>query len=657
MTPCLLGGLGPRRHGEQVALGRPDPAPVLFQTEQGGDMSSNENKVVKLNDLYLQFRSGKISRRTLMTRASALGLAAGAFARFERSVPAFAQDASPIPSGQASKSLTREEYAAKLVEWWTDLKAPAKTGGTVIMGEIASANLSTYNMMLAADNPTNPVLNMVYETLDGTSPIDGQYVPALADFWEIAADGKTYTYHLNQDAKWHDGQPLTADDVVFSLAAQANPAVGSSYTATFNQAVKSFSKIDDHTVQVVATDVLAPVVFLGQSYCPIIAKHIWESIDPKDWAADGGSNGSDPSRVVGTGPLMFKEVNAGEGTSTFVRNPSYYDQSLLQAANMAQQGVSAPIIDTFVFSTWPDETAAVEALRSGDIDFYEAVPPADTASLQDPSNGTDVKLYDTYDFSFFGYNLDPSKTPLFQDVKVRQALLYALDRQSAVDNILLGFATVAQGSQPTLSIAYAPDQITTKYTFDVAKAKSLLADAGWADSDGDGILDKDGQKLSFKTMYASGSATNDQIVAFIQDSWKQIGVDAQPDPVDFAKVLLPAIEETFDYEMCFLGFSWDPTGDQSAMFSSTTYGQGGFNFMKYNNPQVDQLFQQANRELDQSKRVDELIQANNLINEDLPIAVLWFRKQRTGYQTRIQNFNPNANGGLLWTIPYTWINS
>jgi peptide/nickel transport system substrate-binding protein len=621
-------------------------------------MSSDQNPVVKLNDLYKQFTSGEIDRRTLMLRAGGLGLAASALARFSRAVPAFAQDASPVTGGSVVKSITREEYYAKLAEWWTGKTMPTKTGGTIIHGEIASSNLSTYNLLLSDNSPTNPVLNLVYETLVGSSPIDGQYVPALADYWEIAADGKTYTFHLNQNATWHDGQPLTADDVVFSCAAQANPETGSSYTATFNNTVASYSAIDAHTVQFVAVDVLAEVVFLGNAYAPVVAKHIWENVKPADWAADGGSNGTDPSRVVGTGPLMFKEVNEGEGTSTFVRNPNYYDQTFVASASVARQdgAASVPFIDTFIFSTWPDETAAIEALRAGNIDFYENVPPADVTSLQTPDQGVDVKLYDTYSFSWYGYNLDPAKTPLFQDVKVRQALFYALDRQSMVDNIMLGYAEVAQGTQPKLSIAYAPDKITTHYDFDVDKAKSLLADAGWADSDGDGILDKDGTKFSFQIMYGSGSATSDQIVAFIQDSWKAVGVDAQPNPVDFSSVLVPALTENFNFQICLLGFNWDPTADQSAMFATDSY-KAGFNAMKYSNPKVDDLFKKASRELDQDTRVGELIEAANLVNEDLPIGCMWFRKDRTAYQTRVQNFEPNGNGGLLWWVPFGWLNS
>jgi peptide/nickel transport system substrate-binding protein len=428
--------------------------------------------------------------------------------------------------------------------------------------------------------------------------------------------------------------------VLFSMEAQSDPATGSAYTSSFNEFVGSWEAVDDLTVKVVANDVFAEVVFHGNAYCPIVAKHIWESVPHDQWAADGGSNGSDPSRVVGTGPLKFQETNEGEGTSTFVKNPDYYDD--------------IAVIDTFIFTTAGDETAAVEALRAGEIDFYENVPPTDVASLQAPDQGTDVKIYDTYSFSWYGYNLDPAKTPFFQDVETRRALLHALDRQSMVDNILLGFAEVAQGTQPVLSPAYAPESITTKYTFDVAKAQELLTAAGWADSDGDGILERDGQPFSFQIMYASGSATSDQIVAFVQDSWKAIGVDAQPNPVDFSTVLVPALTENFDFQLVFLGFSWDPTGDQSAMFSTDAYGQG-FNAMKYSNPTVDELWAAAGKELDAEKRRQLLIDATNAVNEDLPMACLWFRKDRTGYQTRIHNYEPNGNGGLLWSVPYVWV--
>ncbi len=601
----------------------------------------SNNPVVKLNEAYHEFLDGKIDRRGLMIRAGALGISAASVATFMRGVPASAQEASPAasPTGDLSfTSITAAEATAQTLAAFP-MEEAASTGGKVIMGELASSSLTTTNLMLGNNNPTNPVLALVTETLVGSSPVDGQYIPGLADHWTIGPDGKTYTFFLREGVTWHDGEPFTADDVIFSMDAQSSEDTGSSYTGQFVATVESYSKIDDLTVEVVAKNVLAQVVFLGSAYAPVMPKHLWESVPFADWKTDPGSTGEDPSRVVGTGPLKFVELNAADAVARFAPYENYYDQKA--------------VFEEFIFQPWPDETSAIEALRAGQIDFYENVPPADVESLQADEN-IDVALYDTYSFSFYGTNLDPEKTTLFQDVKTRHAMAFAIDRQSIVDNIQLGFAEVAQGSQPVLSIAYAPDQIKTHYTYDPEKAKQLLTDAGWADSDGDGVLELDGQKFEFEIMYGSGSATSDQIVAYVQEAWAAVGIKATPSAVDFGAVLVPAITENFNYQLAFLGFNWDATGDQSAMFSSDQYITG-FNFMKYSNPEVDKLNKQANETIDPDARREALIEAANLVNEDLPVNVISFRKDRTAYQTRIHNYYPNALGGLLWSIPYVWV--
>ena len=605
----------------------------------------------QINDLYTQFMAGSLSRRDLAKGVAALGIPAVAVNTFMRGVPASAQDATPEASPVASPaatfepftSMTREEWKATLMAWWAEqdppYTEPTTAGGQVIMGELASSFVGTTNLMLGSDSPTNPVLALTYETLLASSPIDGQYVPGLADYWTIDEDGRTYTFYLNAGATWHDGTPLTAADVVFSMDAQSNPETGSAYTASFAGFVESYEAVDDKTVKLVANDIYAQVVFHGNTYCPIVAKHIWESVPFANWASDPGSTGEDLSRVVGSGPFVMTEYDLSNNRVAFAKNEAYWD--------------GAPVVDEFVFSASQDEVAAIEQLRAGDVDFYENVPPADVESLEAEENLT-VALYPTYSFSWWGYNLDPEKTTLFQDPEVRKALLHAVDRQSLVDNILLGYGVVANGSQPELSVAYAPDRITTVYDYNVDGAKALLESAGWVDADGDGIVEKDGQKLSFEIMYGSGSATSDQIVAAVQEYWKAIGVEGIPNPVDFSGVLVPALVENFNYQVCFLGFNWDATGDQSAMFSTEAYGQG-FNAMKYSNPVVDELFNQAAIELDDAARVELLVEANDVINEDLPIAVLWFRKDRTAYNTRLNNFVPNAPGGLLWSIPYVFV--
>jgi peptide/nickel transport system substrate-binding protein len=600
-----------------------------------------ENPVSRLNELYLQFCDGKIDRRQFVAKAGTLGLSAASLAYFFRAIPATAQEASPAATFPPFTSIKRDEWKAQLAEKFPFTKdiGAQSTGGKVIYADLASSDMNTFNGILADSAPTIEFTGLMFENLIGSSPIDGQYVPSLADYWEIAEDGKTYTFHLHPGVTWHDGQPFTADDVVFSFGAQASDDTGSSYTSTFKAAVASYRAIDAQTVEVVAADVFAPVVFFGNSYCPIMPKHIWENVAFKDWAADPGSTGEDPSRVVGTGFIKFKERNEGEGTTTFEINKSYWD--------------GPAVYDELIFQTRPDDTAAVEALRAGEVDIFDDVPQPDVASLQQEPD-LDVALYDTFNFGYYAYNLDPAKTPLFQDVKVRQALLYAVDRQSIVHNILLDLAEVANGSQPKLSIAYAPDQIKTVYNFDPDKAKQLLDEAGWTASGG-GTRSKDGTELKFEVMYGSGSAVSDQVIAAIQENWKDVGVAMTPNAVDFSKVLVPALTDNHNFQVVFLGFQWDVTGDQTAMFSTDSY-VGGFNQGKYSNPQVDELNKEAQRELDPEKRKQLLIDSANLVNEDLPVVVLWFRKGRTGYnKTRLHNFVPNALAGWYWSLPFVWV--
>jgi peptide/nickel transport system substrate-binding protein len=604
-------------------------------------MSSAHNPVRQLNELHKSYMEGKLDRRTLLARAATLGLTSYALTSYTRGILASAQEATPatvvLPGG--FKSMTREEYKAQLAADYpfTSADTERPQGGLAILGDISSSNLTTVNPMFANNFPTQDIVFQIFEQVVGLYPKGGAvFVPQLADSYEIAEDGKTYTFHLNPNATFHDGTPATAHDLEFTCDTVKNEASGIQYTQSFNDTIGSYRAVDDHTFEVVTSDVMAQIVFFPNFFAPVIARHVWESVPVENWLSDPGSTGQDPSRVVGTGPFKFDSISESEGISTFVRNDSYYDV--------------VPAVEKFIFQVWPDDTAVVEALKAEQLDVYVAnVPPSDVESLQAEEN-LDVAIYDTYQVSWYGYNLDPNKTPLFQQKEVRQALIHGIDRQSIVDNILLGFATVAIGSQPVLSEAFAPESITNKYEYDPTKAGQLLDAAGWVVGS-DGIREKDGTKLSFQITYGSGSASSDQTVAAFQDNWKAIGVDAQPNSVDFDTVMMPALTSSFDFQVIFLGFDWaSPSGSQEAMFG-TEYKGAGFNAMGYSNAQYDELSAQANRELDPEKRREILIQATNIANDDAPACTLWFAKRRIAYNVKVQNYVPTANG-LLWSLPY-----
>jgi peptide/nickel transport system substrate-binding protein len=544
--------------------------------------------------------------------------------------PALAQDATPAASGEPTRSLTREEFTTQLVEdvGYTEAETP---GGTFI-GAI-TADIQTVLPFLAEEEASIAVANLVFESLVGSDVRTGQVAPlGLADSWEIAPDNRTYTFHLSQDAKWHDGVDVTADDVQFSLDAISNPEVGSAYTGAFLDTVESWRTIDEHTVELVAVEPVYTFLFNIQAAW-IVPKHIWENVPVAEWRTDPGASGTDPSRVIGSGPFKFGEWRQGESI-TLNRNEDYRGK--------------VPYLDSYVLRIWPDRTAVVNALLNGEVDAAE-LDPGDISAVES-TPGLTVAHFPTTSFTYYEFNLDPEVTTLWQDQRVRQALLYGLDRESIVNDILLGYAEVAHGTQPVVSYAYAPDQIRTKFAYDPEKARSLLAEAGWTDTDGDGVVDKDGQSLSFELLYIAGSPTSDQIVAYMQDAWAEIGVSATPRALEFP-AWIEAVTTDAPWEIALGGLTWDASFIQDQMFGCAQY-RVGFNDMKYCNPELDTINAEAKRTFDEDARRELLIQATNIVNDEQPVAVMHFSQDHIAYSDRLQNFTPGPWG---IDLSYVWI--
>jgi peptide/nickel transport system substrate-binding protein len=565
------------------------------------------------------------TRRSLITGA----LLAGAGIVVPRSALAFVQaDGTPAAEGETIVSQTKKAFRDEIEEYF-GYSEPTTPGGEFIDANVN--DVKTIHPLLADDNASFGAVGTFYDGLFGTDIRSGQPAPTgLADYWEIAPDRRTYTFHLNKDAKWHDGTDITAHDVQFTFDAIANPELGSAYAQTMLESTESWRVIDDDTFEVVAKEPLA--TFLYDLHGLVIPKHIWENIPIADWPTDGGATGQDPSRVVGSGAYKFEELRPGESYSGIL-NEDYYQRK--------------PYFDRVVTRIWPDQTSITNAFLNGEIDVT-GLEPVD-AELVKTMDEFEVAVFPTRNFTFYQTNLDPEKTELFQDVRVRQALFYGLDRESIVNDILLGYSVVAEGTQPVISFAYAPEEIMTKYTFDPEKAKSLLAEAGWTDSDGDGIVEKDATPLSFEFIYPSGVATTDQVVAYMQDAWRAIGVGMTPRALEFP-ALVKAITEDHDFEVSMLSFGWDPSFIQDAMFGCDQY-EGGFNMVKYCNMRVDELNAQAKRTFDEAERRKLIIEATNIVNDELPVGVMYFSKGIFGYTDRLQNYKRGPwgiNFEYLW---------
>ncbi|MCC6314396.1 MAG: hypothetical protein IT337_10330 [Thermomicrobiales bacterium] len=584
----------------------------------------------------------RINRRRMM--GAALATAAASRLGLDGRLGALAQEASPaagaspVATYEPVTSIGRQEYADALFAAFPMGEAE-QTGGQVIWGQ--STDISTTNVILAADDPTNPLLGLIFEGLTSSSVIDGQPVPGLADSWERAADGVTYTFHLNPTVTWHDGEPLTAADVLFSMDAQLDPATGSQYTSSVEAAVQSYRVIDDHTFEVVSDGPRAN--FLFDLIVPVMPKHIWENVPHAEWAQDPGSIGQDPARVVGSGPFKFVEWVQGDHV-TLERNPDYWDTVTGHVPN----------IDRLTMQVFPDDTTMVQALKTGQIDFNDRLPPAEVEGLQQ-TPGIAVTVFPTFNFNYYTMNLDPEKTTLFEDVKVRQALIEALDRQAIIENIFLGLGEVAIGTQSLLSTAYAPDKIANPFAFNIDNAKQLMDEAGWTETNADGVRVRDGKPFQFQLTYSEGAGVYEQLVPYMQQQWRTLGINMEPNPVPFP-TLLKDITETHDYDMALLAFSWVADPDQKAMFACDQY-EGGFNTGRYCNSEYDDLAHASDRELDAEKRLAMIVEASGIVWDDQPVGILRFSESAAAATDKLKNFNVNGYSAATWSMPWVWLAS
>jgi peptide/nickel transport system substrate-binding protein len=331
---------------------------------------------------------------------------------------------------------------------------------------------------------------------------------------------------------------------------------------------------------------------------------------------------------------MFKEW-VKDDHLTVVKNPNYFR--------------GAPALDQYIFKVVADGNVVVAQLKTGEAD-YGGVTASQYQDMTKQAN-VNALAYDSFGFLYYGYNLDPAKTTLFQDKAVRQALVYALDRESIVKAIDFNLSQVAVGTMPVLSWAYAPDQITNKYPYDLNKANQLLDQAGWVKGP-DGIRAKDGKKLSFTLWTNAGNTQRGQYITVMQQMWKAIGVDATPKTEEW-NAYLTRINESHDFDIFLVGFSWGVDPDQTTMWSCDSY-QGGFNSYKYCNPQVDDLLAKGLSELDQNKRKAYYVQMQNILMEDMPALVMDFPKTTNALNKRVHNMFPNAIN-LRWNAHTWWV--
>lgn len=494
-----------------------------------------------------------------------------------------------------------------------------RRGGHLV--EVLANELQTLNPVLASDVYSNGAISLLYDGLYADD-YGGNQVPMLARAApQVSSDQKTYTISL-RDASWTDGRPVTADDVKFTYDLMWDPRyqeVNSPRRADLEKYVARITAKDAKTIVFELTQPYAPFLSAQLEY-GVLPKHVWETLAP----AEVNSTDLNQKPTVTNGTFRDAVWKQGEQL-TLSANKGYYR--------------GAPNLDTWVTRKAPASTQILNLLKTGEVDVSNAVDPSQFDAARAVST-LDVYSYASLGFLYYLYNLDPAKTRLFTDKRVRQALLYALDRQAIAQSIWFGQAIVANSVEPPPSWAYVPS-IKPQYPHDQKKAEQLLDEAGFRKGS-DGVRAKGDVALRFTMLTNAGVKTRENTLVAMQEQWKKIGVAASPSFVDFSLELMPQITNKRDFQIAMLGFSWNSDPDQETMWASEDTRPGGFNGMGYKNPALDKILNQAIATTDRGKRKQLYQKMQEILAEDLPAAVLFFPKTVVATNKRVHGFRLNA---------------
>ncbi|HBY93004.1 MAG TPA: hypothetical protein DEP84_03410, partial [Chloroflexi bacterium] len=422
-------------------------------------------------------------------------------------------------------------------------------------------------------------LKALYDTLVWWGP-DGKYYPGLAESWEISPDAKTYTFHLRQGVTFHDGTPFNAEAVKFTFdrIGVAKTTVGKG-AAGLMGSYDTTEVVDDYTVAVHFKEPFAPFLnSASDGFLSIVSPTAVQKYGDADY-------GRHP---VGTGPFTFKEW-AAQDHVTVVRNPDYN----WAPPFFSHQGPA--YLEQITFRYIPDDSTRIASLEKGETQIISRVPEIEVdrlAASQDFQviSGTTPMMPQSL-------LLNVTHLPL-DDLKVRQAMNYAVDQKLLVDTIFQGHALPAHGPLGPANPFYWPG-VEQMYSYDPDKATALLAEAGWK-SGADGILvGEDGKKFQVTLTQPGGPALIGKGWEFVQAQFRDIGIDMKIEQLDSSAMFEKAVKGDSDIAQLQWGFS-DPTG-MNIMWNSENEGTG-FNWSHIHDPKVDELLNKGDSATDPQER-------------------------------------------------------
>ncbi len=502
---------------------------------------------------------------------------------------------------------------------------PPESGGTLI--NAMSAEPSGLISMIAGESASSAITANIFNSLlkyDKNLELEGDLVKS----WDISPDQKTITFKLKPNLKWADGAPLTSADVLFTWQAVTDEKTASPYASDF-QLVKQAETPDALTFRVTYAQTYAPALD-SWAGLQILPKHLLQGKDLHTTAF--------ARNPVGSHYYKLDNWTHGENLK-LSRNPN----SVLGPAR----------IDKLITRIIPDNSAQFLELMAGNIDYmgldpikYSRIIPAR------PELQQKLALYKELgnSYTYMGFNL---KHKPFDDVRVRRAINYAIDKQEIIDGVYLGLGiNIASPYKPGTRWS---NPALNPYPYDPAKALALLKEAGFKDSDGDGILERDGKPFAFEII-TNQNKEREKSAVLIQRRLKDVGIDVKIRAIEWASFISRFIK-TGDFDVVVLGWGLGLDPDQYNIWHSSQQAPGQFNFIGYQNPAVDQLLEQGRQELNPDKRMKIYHEFARILLEDSPIVYLSAGYGLTAIHQRVKGIdNPAPPAGIGhnsqdWYIP------
>ncbi len=465
-------------------------------------------------------------------------------------------------------------------------------------------DIDNFNVTVGVTVTDYEAWNLHYPTLTNKAAADFAVIPALAEEWEGSADGLTWTYTLRSNVTWSDGEPLTAEDVAYTI----NRSRDEEWQNHINVVANLEAEAKDDTTLVVTSAVPDPKLPSLDVY--IVPQHVYEGVSADDIAAH------DATKDPGAGPFVLTELNNGQFWQ-MKANDSFYG--------------GRPEIDEVIFTLFTDDDAMVGALETGEVDALGAVPSSQFDRL---AANPDLFAAEGEQGSFAelglnaGMGLDKGH-PSLKDLAVRQAIAHAVDRQTLIDKALNGHGRLATTISPSADPKYnlGPELLQP---FDLAKANTMLDDAGYADADGDGVREMPGggNPLRYRYFARSESDYGATVAEFITGWMKQIGIAVDVKVVSDSE--LTPIIGSGEYEMFVWG--WTPFVDPDSMLSYFTCDQlskdpddptNYYNDANWCDTRYDELYTQQNAELDPAKRAAMIEEMLTIFHDGAAFVVLF----------------------------------